>query len=120
MYRLTKNVAVTTTNIMRKLKIGDFNVDDLINSNIAQLDKEELRSEAIREGRVSQVIEKFTEARMFLSFFKTGALAPLSQLGICNDEEYVGAALGFAQELARYGVGCAIEVCTQHISILTI
>ena len=62
-----------------------------------------------REGRLSGAIEKFTEIRMMQHFFATGKLASFSVLQPCNDDEYIGAALGFAQELARYVVGRASE-----------
>ena len=62
-----------------------------------------------REGRLSGTIEKFTEIRLMQNFFATGKLASFSALQPCNDDEYMGAALGFAQELARYVVGRASE-----------
>jgi len=62
-----------------------------------------------REGQLAQAIEKFTEVCMVQQFFATGRLASPSALQPCNDEEYIGAALGFAQELSRYVVGRASE-----------
>lgn len=62
-----------------------------------------------REGFLANAIEKFTEIRMMQHFFQTGKLASPSALQPCNDEEYVGAALGFAQELSRYVVGRASD-----------
>jgi hypothetical protein len=43
-----------------------------------------------REGRLSQAIEKFTEARLMQSFFVTGKLAPTANVQPCNDDEYIG------------------------------
>jgi len=62
-----------------------------------------------REGLLSQAIEKFTEVCMVQQFFATGKLASPSTLQPCSDDEYIGAALGFAQELSRYVVGRASE-----------
>lgn len=62
-----------------------------------------------REGFLANAIEKFTEIRMMQHFFQTGKLASPSALQPCNDEEYIGAALGFAQELSRYVVGRASD-----------
>lgn len=39
-------------------------------------------------------------------------MASQAELRPCNDDEYIGAVLGFAQELARYVIGRAGEVCT--------
>ena len=35
----------------------------------------------------------------------------------CNDDEYIGAALGFAQELARYALsrGCEVSVLIETL-----
>jgi predicted translin family RNA/ssDNA-binding protein len=117
-FKVTKQVTLGTAKIMRRLKAGDFDVDDLLNSASVDINSLIDNSEdSIREGRVSQVIEKFAEAKIFRSFFLTGLLVPPSAVPMCNDDEYVGAVLGFAQELARYAVGCAIENDTTSISI---
>ena len=103
---------------MRRLKSGDFDVESLVQENA-----EEVRSlaqsidESLREGRVSSVIEKFVEMNLYHQFFLTGRLAAPSTIGLCNDEEYLGATLGFSQELARYAVACAVENDMHSISI---
>jgi len=38
----------------------------------------------------------------------------------CGDEEYVGAVLGFAQELSRYALGRAAEVSTFEGEVLVL
>lgn len=43
-----------------------------------------------REGRLSQAVEKFTEARLFQAFFATGKLAGPAEVQPCNDDEYLG------------------------------
>lgn len=45
-----------------------------------------------------------------LQFLRQGRLSTLSEMAPCGDEEYVGAVLGFAQELSRYALGRAAEV----------
>ena len=70
-----------------------------------------------RSGQLSQAITTFTETRMMQHFFDTGALAPPSLLQPCDDDEYIGAALGFSQELARYAVGRACENDTASIEL---
>ena len=47
---------------------------------------------------------------MYYYFFTSGLLVAPSELQPCNDEEYIGAALGFAQEIPRYVIGRATEV----------
>jgi hypothetical protein len=63
-----------------------------------------------RDFRFTGTIERYAEAKIFHYFFTNGVLAPPSAMKPCNDEEYIGAALGFAQELTRYVVGRATEV----------
>jgi predicted translin family RNA/ssDNA-binding protein len=62
-----------------------------------------------RSGILSQSIQSFTETRMMQNFFESGTLSPPSVLQPCNDEEYLMASLGFAQQLSRYCVGRACE-----------
>ena len=50
-------------------------------------------------------------------FFENGSLAAPSVLQPCSDEEYLMAALGFAQQLSRYCVGRACESDKASISI---
>lgn len=71
-----------------------------------------------RESRMSYTIERFSVPRLLLNFYRTGKLASLGDLSPANDEEYVGAVIGFAQELSRYAVNRAcvgdaasIELC---------
>lgn len=45
---------------------------------------------ALRDFKLSQAVEKFSEARLLVRFFQTGSLVPLSLLAPCTDEEYVG------------------------------
>lgn len=116
--RVTKHISLTTAKVMRRLKSGNFEVESLVQENA-----EEVRSltqsidESLREGRVSSVIEKFVEMKLYHQFFLTGRLAAPSSIGTCNDEEYLGATLGFSQELARYAVACAVENDMHSISI---
>jgi hypothetical protein len=43
-----------------------------------------------RDGRFTNTIERYAEAKMFHYFFEFGVLAPHSVLKSCNDEEYIG------------------------------
>eukprot|EP00930_Biecheleria_cincta_P009513 TRINITY_DN111279_c0_g1_i1.p1 TRINITY_DN111279_c0_g1~~TRINITY_DN111279_c0_g1_i1.p1 ORF type:complete len:455 (-),score=105.44 TRINITY_DN111279_c0_g1_i1:92-1456(-) len=70
-----------------------------------------------RFGILSQSIQSFTETRMMQNFFESGTLSPPSVLQPCNDEEYLMASLGFAQQLSRYCVGRACENDTNSIGI---
>lgn len=70
-----------------------------------------------RSGFLSNAIQSFTEARMMQHFFENGTLAAPSVLQPCSDEEYLMAALGFAQQLSRYCVGRACESDKASISI---
>ncbi len=63
-----------------------------------------------RESRVSSIIEKVIVPRLLHQFFLTGNLAKLSEFPFSNDDEYVGAVIGFCQELCRYAVNRACEV----------
>lgn len=62
-----------------------------------------------RSGFLSNAIQSFTETRMMQHFFDNGSLAAPSVLQPCSDEEYLIAALGFAQQMSRYCVGRACE-----------
>lgn len=68
-------------------------------------------------GRLSLAIEKFTETVLLLHFFSHGTLASHASVQPCNDEEYLGSVLGFAQELSRYVIGRACEFDVQSISL---
>ena len=85
----------------------------LVNGLLEQINNDPIQ----RSGQLGNSIQSFTETRMMQSFFDTGKLAGPSALQPCNDDEYMGAALGFAQELSRYAVGRAIENDTNSISI---
>ena len=63
-----------------------------------------------REGNIGFTLERFSESRLLYHFFTTGRVASKAEVSPCTDEEYVGAVLGFAQELARYAVGRGCEV----------
>ena len=66
---------------------------------------------SVRDNRISHAIERFSEAKLLLNFFQKGRLISLSDMSPCTDEEYIGATLGFAQELSRYAMGRASLVC---------
>lgn len=117
-HSVTKQISLGTAKLMRRLKSGDFEVEtqiEGISSEVRAL--VEGIEEGLREGRVSSVIEKFSEMVLFRQFFLTGRLASPSFIGVCNDEEFLGATLGFSQELARYAVACAVENDMHSISI---
>lgn len=68
-------------------------------------------------GRLSLAIEKFTETVLLLHFFSRGKLASHEAVQPCNDDEYLGSVLGFAQELGRYVIGRACDFDAQSISL---
>lgn len=69
-----------------------------------------------RDSRWSQAIEKYVEAKIYYNFFISGELVGHSKVQPCNDEEYISALLGFAQELPRYVTGRAGEVMFPYYS----
>lgn len=79
-------------------------------SNIADLMQKVNNDPCQRESRVSFIIEKLLIPRLLHQFFLTGKLAKQSEFTFCNDDEYVGAVIGFCQELCRYAVNRACEV----------
>ena len=96
---------------MRTGNILDDNVNLLITENVSMLGNF-LVDSCTKEtyGTLSHSIEKFTEIRLYQKFFETGALASKTEVQPCSDEEYIGAALGFSQELSKYAVNRALEV----------
>ncbi len=68
-----------------------------------------------REARISSIIERVLVPRLLFQFFQTGKLARQSDFTFCNDEEYIGAVIVFCQELCRYAVNRACEVCADQI-----
>lgn len=107
---LLKNV----TKIQFAVRIGELNhsINSVIeeSKNIISSILDSIGADPTkREGNLSNAIEKFTETRMMQHFFLTGKLVSHSAVQPCNDEEYIGAALGFAQDLSRYVVGRASE-----------
>jgi len=76
----------------------------------------------LREEKVSFSIERLCVIILLYKFYTTGRLASQSELSICNDEEYIGSVLSFAQEISRYVLGRAcegdidsIETCRQVV-----
>lgn len=55
---------------------------------------------------------------MLVEFFSTGKLASPSSISLCNDEEYIGASIGWAQELSRYALQRAIDGETSSVEIV--
>lgn len=68
------------------------------------------KQQSMHDPRLNSALERFSEAKLMLQFLQTGRLSSLSQMAPCGDEEYLGAVLGFAQEMSRYALGRAAEV----------
>jgi len=61
-----------------------------------------------REANLSYRMEDFCRLKAFSYFLETGRLIPPTNCPYATDEEYLaGACMGFAQDLARYGMGRA-------------
>jgi predicted translin family RNA/ssDNA-binding protein len=120
-FRETKTVFRNNAQIFFMVRTGDMtNLDQLIQENqsvVSQILVSVKQDETQREGRLSQAIEKFTEARLLQNFFLTGKLVSPSEAQPCNDDEYLGGVIGCAQELARYVIGKASEGDFASISI---
>ena len=78
---------------------------------------QELSSNEEKNNRLSLAIEKFVEVKLFRLFRETGKLAGKADVLPCDDDDYIGAVLGFAQELSRYCVGRAIDRDLKTISL---
>jgi hypothetical protein len=63
-----------------------------------------------RESKLSAMIEKSRSIVLLHRFFTEGKLATQASVQPCNDNEYIGAALTFAQHLNHYVLGKACEV----------
>jgi len=112
-FRETKAVFRNNAQIFFMVRTGEMsNLDQLIQENEAMLSAvlaSLKQDETHREGRLSHAIEKFTEARLLQKFFLTGKLVAPSEVQPCNDDEYLSAVLGFAQEISRYVIGKASD-----------
>lgn len=107
LFRMTRNVIKNTGKIQFAVRTGGHGptVDALVEENTRIINELLISAggePSQRSGQLSQAITTFTETRMMQHFFSTGALAAPSLLQPCDDDEYMGAALGFSQELARY------------------
>ncbi len=122
LFRSTRNLNKNTGKIQFAVRTGGQgpSLDKLVEENTQIINKllsSTSSDPTQRHGALSQAIMTFTETRMMQHFFDTGSLAAPSILQPCDDEEYIGAALGFAQELSRYAVGRASENDTSSIAI---
>jgi hypothetical protein len=68
-----------------------------------------------REAKLSGHIERHTINVLLVHFFEQGQLlSPTHLQPLINDEEYIAASLGWAQELARYALH---QACLNDLSI---
>jgi hypothetical protein len=93
-FRDTKSVIRNNAKIFFLVRTGETSqLNQLISEN-EQVLKRILggvdNDQSLREGRLSQVIEKFTEARLLEQFFLTGRLASPASMAPADDEEYLG------------------------------
>eukprot|EP01032_Pedospumella_encystans_P012231 gene12231-14163_t len=65
--------------------------------------------ECARESKLGFLIEKSRATLLLHRFFQEGKVATQSSLQPCNDNEYIGAVLSFAQSLNQYALGVACE-----------
>lgn len=65
--------------------------------------------ECARESKLGFLIEKSRATLLLHRFFQEGKIATQSSLQPCNDNEYIGAVLTFAQSLNQYALGVACE-----------
>jgi predicted translin family RNA/ssDNA-binding protein len=63
-------------------------------------------------------LERLGTAQLLIDFFSTGKLSSPSSIPVCNDEEYIAACIGWAQELSRYSSMRAIEGDISSVEIV--
>lgn len=71
-----------------------------------------------RESKLAFHLERFGTAHMLVDFFATGKLTAPKDTPLCNDEEYIAAAIGWAQELSRYALHRAIDGETASVELV--
>ena len=114
-FRQTRTVFKNTTQILFLTKTGrgiDDNSKQYFEENKSIISSLLLATESdvlSREGRLNHAIERFTEVRLLKHFFENGTLCGPDQLDNPDDENFIGAMLGFAQELSRYVIGRACD-----------
>eukprot|EP00656_Telonema_subtile_P027056 TRINITY_DN2904_c0_g1_i1.p1 TRINITY_DN2904_c0_g1~~TRINITY_DN2904_c0_g1_i1.p1 ORF type:complete len:406 (-),score=116.87 TRINITY_DN2904_c0_g1_i1:52-1269(-) len=120
-FKATRSINRSAARVLFEISIGDFaEVDGTIAksaeavSGIVQL----LGGSTKREGNLSQTIQSLAEACLLQQFFLSGKLVNKAALAVpCSDDEYLCAALGVAQHLARYCVGRAVEADVASIAL---
>ena len=122
LFKSTRLILKNTAKIQFAVRTGvqGPGVENLINENAKAIDnllQKILKNPLQRSGHLSQAIQSFTETRMMQYFFNYGKLPTLSELSPCNDDEYIGASLDFAQSLSRY---CVNRACDNDINSITI
>lgn len=70
-----------------------------------------------RESKLGAVMEKSRAVLLLHRFFQEGRLATQASLQPCNDNEYIGAVLTFAQLLNEYALGRACEGDAESIEL---
>lgn len=114
-FRQTRTVFKNSTQILFLIRTGrglDANSNTQFDENrsiIASLLLATQSDVLSREGRLNHAIERFTEVRLMKHFFENGTLCGPASLDNPDDEVFIGALLGFAQELSRYVVGRACD-----------
>jgi predicted translin family RNA/ssDNA-binding protein len=111
-WKTIRSIQTKSHQIHFAFRIGDF---DRTMNMLAEGDKclaeilDKLgENHSLREGNVSQCVEKMTGARLLYKFFESGKLAGMDEVQPCRDEEYIGAVLSFAMDISKYCVGRAI------------
>lgn len=109
----TRKVHSNTNRILFSVRTGNVqNVDSYVSESqsiLANLFGEAGKTHSVHDMRLNSALERFSEAKLMLQFLRSGRLSTLSEMSPCGDEEYIGAVLGFAQELSRYALGRAAE-----------
>lgn len=130
-YRTLKLVTNRNQDIIQQVRAGQMEQSQrLLQENTEQLlsllnviGKDVVR----REAKLSGHIERHCVAEMYLYFFQSGQLLPqsLSLQQQTTDDEYIGAALGWAQEVSRYALQRAcegdensVEICRRVVTQL--
>lgn len=110
--KMTRELFHINAKILTVIRFGGSdNLGDLLlqkDRSISSL-LDSMASSSKREGVISRALELSAQSDLLQGFFSFGCILPPSSVPYCTDEEYIGACLNVAQDIARYCVARARE-----------